>query len=215
MSARRLENMSLRCAVIILCAVLVFGADAGNAARLTIVNGDFENGEDPGSTYERLYAGDGGIAGWTIIGISVDYVGGFWQASSGTRWVELDGSAGENGGLQQTLVTVPGEVYTVLFDMAGLPVLGAPYVKTMRVTAAGASQDYQFSVVGKWAEEMGWITHSFSFVASGDETTIRFMSTNEPAGLGPALDNVRDASTVAAESSSWGAIKALFGAPQR
>jgi len=195
-------------AIVLALAVTLCGPVA--AGTLSIVNGDFELGTDPGESFTRFYAGSSDIAGWTIIGTSVDYVGGYWDASSGVRWVELDGDFGEAGGVQQAVATVPGETYAFRFEMAGLPVLGPPYTKTMQVQAGGSVVDYEFSVVGKSADNMGWETHTFAFTAISTTTTIRFISTNDPPGIGPAIDNVRDASTVAAEAASWGAIKALF-----
>ena len=185
------------------------------ASSLNIINGDFEVGADPGPTSTRLAAGANDITGWTILPAAVEYVGGFWEAASGTRWVELDGAIGEAGGIQQLLATTPGETYTIAFDMAGSTVFGAPFVKMMRVQAAGAEADYAFSVVGRSAQDMGWVTHTFTFTAVSSQTALRFLSINDPAGIGPALDNVREAATVPVSVTTWGAIKALFRGDSR
>jgi choice-of-anchor C domain-containing protein len=193
---------------IITIAIAIALAAATVSAQ--VVNGDFEDGVDPGETFTRLPAGQTDITGWTILPISVDYVGGYWQASSGTRFVDLDGNFGEPGGIAQTIPTIPGQEYIVRFDMAGLPIPGPSYLKTMQVRAAGRVEDYEFSVVGRWWGGMGWEPRTFIFTATSTVALLEFISTNALPGDGPTVDNVRVELAVAVETSTWGRIKATF-----
>lgn len=198
--------MAVAGALLVVCTTAAYA----QPVLLPVVNGDFELGADPGDL-TRVAAGAGDITGWTVLPTAVDYIGGYWQASSGQRFVDLDGHFGERGGLAQAVPSVPGTTYIVHFDLAGFPVPGAPYVKTMQVRAAGQVSDYSFSVVGKSAENMGWEHHTFTFTAVAGTTFLEFVSTNDPPGLGPAVDNVNAYPPVPAAGSTWGGIKALYG----
>lgn len=178
--------------------------------RLPVANGDFEVGVDPGATLTRLLPGQTNITGWTVLPAAVDYVGGYWQASSGSRFVDLDGNFGEAGGIAQLVATVPGQEYVVEFDMAGLPIPGPPDIKRLRVRAAGQSADYEFSVVGRWAEDMGWERNTFTFTATATTALLEFISTTDPPGNGPAVDNINADPPVHVQPTTWGRIKALF-----
>ena len=150
-----------------------------------INNGSFEIGQDPGGNFTALSPGATNITDWTVIG-PVDYVGGVWQASDGSRSVDLNElSAGE---IQQTFNTIVGENYTVTFDLAGNP-QGGPTLKSMTVLAAGASADFTFDISGKSTSNMGWETKTWMFTATGSTTTLSFISNND-GNAGPALDNV-------------------------
>lgn len=134
---------------------------------------------------------NGVVPGWSIQ--SVD-IGSFWQASNGS--VEVDLNAFDAGSVSQSFQTIPGVVYTVAFDLAGNP--GLPQtVKTMTVSAAGASAGYSFSTVGKSGSNMGWTPETFTFTATGTTTTLTFTSTYHGNGAfpdaaqGAAIDNVR------------------------
>jgi choice-of-anchor C domain-containing protein len=152
-----------------------------------IVNGSFEQGTvNPGSTFLTLAAGSTAITGWTVTPQSIDYVGGLWMASDGTRSVDLSGNA--PGGIQQTFATTAGLTYSVLFDLAGNPE-GPPVLKTAEVSAAGKVQDFTFNTAGHSETSMGWTTMDFVFTATSSMTTLSFASLNATA-FGPALDNV-------------------------
>jgi choice-of-anchor C domain-containing protein len=113
-----------------------------------------------------------------------------WDASEGTRSIDLSGVPGPVGGrISQSVATTPGRLHRVLFDMAG-NYGGLPNVKTMTVTAGGVSETFQFSAVGRSATDMRWQTRVFDFVATTSSTTLEFRSL-DTTDYGPALDNVR------------------------
>jgi choice-of-anchor C domain-containing protein len=151
-----------------------------------IQNGSFETGSiDPGG-FTTLGVGSTVITGWTVVGVSpgtIDYIGTFWQASEGSRSLDLD-----SAGIQQTFGTTIGGTYRVTFDLAGNP--GAsPTIKNMRVSAGGSSADFSFDITGKSNTNMGWASNSWDFIANSTTTTLEFITLTFSIA-GPALDNV-------------------------
>lgn len=158
-----------------------------SAANL-IQNGSFEIGtaNPPNGSFLFLTTGSTVMTGWRVSQGTVDYKGTFWQASDGSRSVDLTGDrAGE---IQQTFNTTIGKTYRVTFDMAGNPARD-PIIKNMRVSAGGNSADFSFDITGKSTTNMGWITNSLDFTANSTTTTLSFLSfVNTDAGA--ILDNV-------------------------
>ena len=170
-------------------AAFLLSAPAAHA--VSIVNGSFELGTNPGPGFLTLAAGSNAITGWTVGGAGVDYIGGHWQASEGSR--SLDLSALDAGSVSQTLTGLTaGKEYKVSFDLAANPAGSANTLVT--VSAASASKDFHFSPVGHTTSNMGWATQVFLFVADGTSDTLTFLSGTHSA-TGPALDNVRIAAT--------------------
>jgi choice-of-anchor C domain-containing protein len=132
-----------------------------------------------------------GIPGWTVSAGSIDiiYLTGTtgWSPSDGSRAIDLDGLSG--GTLVQTFDTVAGSAYNVSFDLAANFYAGDA-IKSVLVTAPGFSQTYTFDARGRTALNMGWVTETFAFVATGGTTTLSFDSQTNSA-FGAALDNVR------------------------
>ena len=184
--------------------VLLFNSHGAHANL--VFNGSFETGADPG-TFTTLNAVDSTtIAGWTVTGGSVDYIGTYWQASQGFRSLDMDGIS-QGTVAQQTLATVAGQTYRISFDLAGNPDNG-PTVKEIGVTIGDSGlQTFTFDTTGKSHGSMGWITESFLYTATGN-SIITFQSlTAGPVGqenfaaFGPAIDNV--SVTAVPEASTW------------
>jgi choice-of-anchor C domain-containing protein len=154
------------------------------AANL-IQNGSFENGANPGS-FLQLDAVSTVITGWTVSQGSIDYIGTLWQASNGSRSLDLQGLT--SGTIQQTFNTTIGATYRVTFDLAGNPI-GSPAIKQMRVRTGGSSADFSFDATGKSATNMGWVSKSWDFTANSTTTTLEFIGLGGGRN-GPALDNV-------------------------
>lgn len=156
------------------------------AANL-IQNGSFETATiDPGASFIGLYAGSTAITGWTVSQGTIDYKGTLWQASEGSRSLDLSG--GNDGGIQQTFNTTVGETYRVTFDLAG-NTFTSPTIKDMRVSAGGSSADFSFDTTGKSNSNMGWLSKSWDFTANSTTTTLEFISLSN-SFAGPVLDNV-------------------------
>lgn len=151
-------------------------------------NGSFETGVLRGPS-SALNLGSDAITGWTVNRGRVDYIGTFWQASHGVRSIDLDGTPGP-GGIAQTFRTVPGQTYTVRFDLAGNPD-GPPRFKVMVAAVAGNVRRFTFDVSGHSKSAMGWSTQSFTFRATKTTSTLEFYSLDAPGNWnGPAIDNV-------------------------
>lgn len=159
-------------------------AASARAANL-IVNGSFESG--PATTDALLLgAGSTAITGWVVSRANVDYVGTRWTAAEGFRSVGLNGTV--PGGISQTFATIPSEQYTVRFYMAGDPET-LPFIKRLRVSAAGSSQDFDVDLTGMWSWDPGWNPRMFHFSASTTSTTLNFASLDS-GEAGPAIDSV-------------------------
>jgi choice-of-anchor C domain-containing protein len=151
----------------------------------TLVNGGFEQGPALSTRYIQLNQGNTSLTGWTVLSQNVEYMGSLWVAAEGQRSIDLSGTA--PGGLSQELQTVPGRTYVVSFSMAGDPT--GSQTKSMRVEAAGQSQNYTFDISGRTTQDMGWISQSFTFTAQSTTTTLAFKSLTS-GYHGPTLDNV-------------------------
>lgn len=174
------------------------------AANL-IQNGSFETATiDPGASFIGLYAGSTAITGWTVSQGTIDYKGTYWQASEGSRSLDLSG--GNAGGIQQTFNTTDGETYRVTFDLAGNPG-GNPTIKEMRVSGGGSSADFSFDITGNSFSNMGWVSKSWDFTATGTTTTLSFLNLVDTA-FGPVLDNV---SVIALSSPSIPEPSSMLG----
>ncbi|MFH1110426.1 MAG: choice-of-anchor C family protein [Planctomycetota bacterium] len=151
-------------------------------------NGGFEVGPDPGGSFTVLCSGSTAIPGWTVMQGCIDYVGGYWQPSDGSRSLDLNG--GQTGGVGQMFSTEPGRTYRVLFDMSGNPDGGSP-IKQLRVEAAMQTGAFEFDTSGhSRPANMGWVEQVWQFTATSAETTLAFYSLMGGT-YGPAIDNVR------------------------
>ena len=152
-----------------------------------ISNGSFEDASvDPGGIFIVLFNGNTQIDDWIVGGNTIDYVGTFWEASDMDRSIDLCGAAA--GSIAQTFTTVNGETYNVQFDIAGNGNCG-PALKTVVVSVAAEVQLFNFLTSGYDPANMGWVTESFDFIATGTSSTITFESLTTGA-CGPTLDNV-------------------------
>lgn len=168
-------------------AELAEGAEAIAEVSQELTNGSLETGPNPGTGWVRIAAGSTTLSGWTVTG-DIDYVSStFWPSADGTRSVDLNHVAA--GGISQCFATQSGRSYRVDFSLAGNPERGSPLIKTLRVSAAGTSQDYTFDVSTTSYQNMGWVRRSFAFTANSTCTTVAFTSLTTGA-LGPAVDAI-------------------------
>jgi choice-of-anchor C domain-containing protein len=144
-----------------------------------------------------------------------------WESAPGCGWVPSDGSnsldlvgTGGIGGIQQTFDTTPGVTYRVSFDLAG-NYAAPPIIKPLAVTINGVTTNFTFDTTGKSQFNMGWTTHTLSFVAASNSSTINFVSDVTASGgtlnAGAALDNVRitPVTTVPLSWAQWAAAALL------
>ncbi|WP_310496217.1 choice-of-anchor C family PEP-CTERM protein [Sandarakinorhabdus sp.] len=188
---------------------------SGSAAAVTLVNGSFELGTDPGASFSTQNAGSTAITGWTVGGFGVDYIGGYWQASDGDRSVDL--SALSAGSIAQMLDTVIGQTYTIGFDLSGNPDGGAGN-RISVVTISGSLPDvkvYQVLPANSRAD-MNWQRFEYTFTAFSALSSLTFASA-EFTPFGPAIDNVSitegggGIGSDVPEPASWAMMLAGFG----
>ena len=178
-----LLKLSIASYVLAVSALIVTPVQAANLVQ----NGSFETATvNPGASFIGLGAGSTAITGWTVSQGTIDYIGTYWQASEGSRNLDLSGA--NAGGIQQTFNTTVGETYRVTFDLAGNTDY-SPTIKEMRVSAGGNSADFSFDITGKSRSNMGWVSKSWGFTATGTTTTLSFLNLVDTP-YGPALDNV-------------------------
>ncbi len=157
------------------------------ASDTLVVNGSFERG--PGGTpLVILSAGSTAIPGWTVGRNDIDYITTYWQASNGSRSIDLSGF-GPGSLVQELQGLAVGRKYRVIFDMAGNPDDGSP-IKVLRVVINRQVHDFQFDARGSTRRNMRWTRKGFTFVYRGGASFLRFISL-ENSPYGPALDNVR------------------------
>jgi len=171
-----------------LAGILVFGAGA-RADMSLVTNGSFESASvNPGGHFVSLGPGSTVITGWTVGLAGIDYIGGYWQASDGSRSLDLSlVNAGEI--ISQSFATTVDTQYLVTFDMSGNPD-GPPALKELRVLVAGGSRDFQYQMTGgNRKTNMLWEQRGLTFTAVAETTTLAFQSLTTTA-YGPALDNV-------------------------
>jgi choice-of-anchor C domain-containing protein len=158
-------------------------AAGGNLAK----NGSFEKPVVPGGF--QTFNAPSSIGPWKVVADSVDVVHTSWVAAKNKQSLDLSGSAGALGAIEQQLSTAPGAKYTLKFFLAGNTYCG-PSVKQMRVRWDGTEVDtLEFDITGKTQTKMGWKAHSYSLVAADASTTLRFESLTN-SGCGAALDAV-------------------------
>jgi choice-of-anchor C domain-containing protein len=193
-----------------------FLASAANA--VIVVNGSFELGTNPGSTFVTPSVGDSTtITGWTVSGNpggTIDYIGGLWAASNGSRSLDLTGNTGIGNGVSQTVALVAGDSYKLTFDQAANfgGGLGTYTVEVLLNNVSAGS--FNFVVNGnETLANLGWINQSLVFTAPTAATTLTFRSVapNLPF-WGPTLDNVAIAANGAVpEPATWLMLVAGFG----
>ena len=188
-------------------AILALTATQGQANL--IVNGSFESGVNPPAAvpgYRTLsgpgdplaFGGTNDLTGWTVTNMNVDWIhSNYWQPSNGTYSLDLSGWS--PGGVTQTVATNVGETYTLTFDLSVNPDLRhsdtARRLDVWAVNTVTNLKDLETNqLIGRGSRtftDMQWQQVTYSFVATGTSTTIRFFSNpdNIDAG-GPAIDNV-------------------------
>jgi hypothetical protein len=160
-----------------------------SANALSITNGSFETGTNPGS-FTTLGTNDTTtIPGWN--GTNVDYIGTVFVSSNGSRSVELSGTA---AGRISTLINIAdadvGTPTNILFDLA----TNRGSVKLLTVSLTGfATQNYAATgtVNGIPSSVSDWITNTYSFTPTAAGNLTLLFTSLENSGFGPALDNVR------------------------
>jgi len=161
------------------CAAVVAICASASSFAATVADGGFEAPLVPDSSYQTFAAGSG-LGDWSVVGgdvylVNTNYHG--FTAEEGLQWLSLSSATG--AGVEQTIATDPGGLYTLSFwsgNALGPNVLGV---------TVGADT-YQIANVPLL---VGWNQYFIPFASVGDHTTIIFYNSALPDGR-PGLDNV-------------------------
>lgn len=192
----------------IIAASLVLFA-ASSASAVSITNGSFELGAEiaPGGFRTVQALNTTAITGWKVGGAGVDYVGTYWQAADGVRSIDLSGR--NAGSVSQTISTVAGKTYKVLFLLSGNPDGGLGQ-KIAVTSVSGSIPDIETYTVGaaNSRTNMLWQRYSYIFTAFDSTSDLTFAgATRTP--YGPALDNV--SITALPEPETWAMLVVGMG----
>lgn len=189
------RNIGLVFMCLLAFAPVSFGANL-------IKNGSFELGTSaPDATtnivqiYQSSASNPSPIADWTIFYGTVDwFYDSYLPAYDGDRALDLEGQG--MGGISQSFDTVLGQTYEVSFFLSGNP-NGAPLADTIlamvQLSSGSDITSYEFTY-NEWLNHtsklnMNYKEFTFTFEATGDNTTLSFLSL-ENTGYGAILDNV-------------------------
>jgi choice-of-anchor C domain-containing protein len=157
-----------------------------------LADGSFETPVVPGNWVTR-FAGES-IGMWTVQSGSVDQAAStLWAAADGLQSLDMSGSTA--GVIYQDVQTVPGQLYTLRFALAG-NTAGGSATKGLNVTwdvASAASPavvaSTTFATSGASPTDMRWAYHEYTLAATVSVMRLRFVSL-ENSAYGPALDDV-------------------------
>lgn len=172
----------------LLAAASIALAAPAHAANL-FVNGSFES---PFVSYEALGTGSTTITGWTTVLSGVEHFDatGYGGAYDGKMVVDLANYVYlTGGGLEQTVATITGQTYDVSFAAGNIAFAGRDGTGIVKVTIDGAST-LSFDTAVATQSQMVWALRSFSFVAAGPSTTIRFWNDQNPFAHFANIDGV-------------------------
>lgn len=148
-----------------------------------LTNGSFEN---PAISGGLLSNQTSGLNGWDIVSGNIDIIGNLWPAADGTQSLDMNGSGA--GSISQSVETITGLPYNVLFDFSKNSGENSESA-SLEVKADSASDIFTYTDASS-SSDMRWTETQFSFDADDESTVLTFTSLS-PSASGPALDNVR------------------------
>jgi choice-of-anchor C domain-containing protein len=163
-----------------------FSAPVATSPLAALQNAGFETGSAPGAMFISLGGGNtGALPGWVVTGHSIDYVGGLWTASEGSRSLDLSG--GHRGGIAQIVQTVPGQSYVLSFSAATNMACGSP-LKNLRVTAGTTVTQFVMATEGAPPQPaMLWADRTIGFTATSESTVLCGSRAWKPVAADPRL----------------------------
>ncbi len=148
----------------------------------TPVLGPFQNG-----SFENEFAG------WTWAGgpQTVKVKDGL-PTTDGLIVVEFNSaSSGLDGSISQTFTTVPGEPYSVRFDVGSKAFNTSNQTIKVQVTGSSSLVNQNFTVIGAGNGDVTYVNRTVNFVANSPTTTLKFSDqSGTGAGIDLLLDNV-------------------------
>ncbi|MFK7885229.1 MAG: LamG-like jellyroll fold domain-containing protein, partial [Gammaproteobacteria bacterium] len=154
-----------------------------------VSDGSFtEGGDGGGAAWSRFTSGQT-FGDWTVDSGDVD-LGRTNVEAPPLGGYSLDLSGSVAGAVSQTLDTVAGQQYQVVFALSGDWDSG-PDVKEFLVSAGGESTGFFVTEPSGWSgSNMLWDSRSFTFTADSDSTLLQFISQTSSAN-GAIIANVQ------------------------
>ncbi len=182
-----------------LLTILFMFAAADVRANL-ITNGSFETPTVPVGGFTNYGTGSSLISGWTVVGNQVSVVSGSFSqsgisfpAEAGNQWLDLtgDGSNQDTEGVEQTIVTTIGDLYTLSFFVGNVdsPGTGFGTTSTVNVYINGGFVDAFTNAIPNSTTQT-WEQFTTSGVANATSTTIEFRNGDPVGDNTNGLDNV-------------------------
>ena len=172
-------------------AILAISAASQAASAALVTNGSFEDGilTSTGSQGTMtLPVGSTTMPGWTVINDLIAWIESPnpWSlsASDGDRFLDFTDFADRPpfGGVQQDIVTVVGQTYTLSFDLG----TSTQWTLSSGITASAAGVSATFEDTATGLDQ--WNRHSLAFTANSPSTTISLVGSTGLRYIG--LDNV-------------------------
>jgi hypothetical protein len=191
--------------------VFALPALAASSGDNLMFNGSFELGAfvDNGNGAMSLAPGSTAILGWTTHTGELVWLttpnSYSTSASDESRFLDLTGyhDSSPYGGVVQTITTVAGHHYKLIFDLGNNSIYGVD----ASVTASAGSTSASYTLHDT-TQTMVWKTLTLDFVATGSLTAISFVGAS-PSGNAIGLDHVEVLESAVPEPAS---ILALGGA---
>jgi choice-of-anchor C domain-containing protein len=163
-----------------------------------IQNGSFEYGiPNDVSGFTTVYATPAlqRINNWTVTANSVDWIGAYWDASDGSRSIDMTGTPGNGTIASTSFATTAGATYKVTFDMSGNFDGNIGTNRSLEVSAANDSATYTYTKAYPWdPSNMHWLSKEFIFTAgAGSSSVLQFKAVDNGTETvrGPVIDNVQ------------------------
>jgi choice-of-anchor C domain-containing protein len=141
-----------------------------------LVDGDFSQATDPGSSLPTFKNGHTFAPDWVVFHKNINLYGSTaWNPQTGFCSVDVDGQ--KPGGIEHSaFATTTGATYTVSFLLSGNGACG-PTVKQMLIGAAGQSQQFTWDISNSNdAQHNQWAPESWSFQANSSSAVLTFLS---------------------------------------
>lgn len=171
---------------------------AGYCSGDLIINGSFETPVVPVGGFTNFGGGSTAITGWTVVGVDSSVVSGnfsqsgiTFQAQSGTQWLDLAGvtSNSSTSGVRQTVPTVSGQLYELMFHVGSATGGGLFFPATVDLSINGGARTSYFNPTGP-TNMLNWSPFTVQFTASSALTSLTFFNGSAANNFISPLDNV-------------------------
>lgn len=185
---------------------------ASGAQAVTVVNGSFENGIalPSGTAFLPAPPNDStSIPGWTILSSGIDYTNStVWDASQGSRSIELAGIG--SGGITQRITNqfTPGKTYRLTWDMSVNPLANDGIYQVLVSGTGGGGEYFVYEkTAANTPTNMLYQTYNYLWTVGGTSSNIQFRSRGGRS-VGVVIDNVRI--SLVPEPADWMLLIAGF-----